>query len=153
MKRTTRCIAWLLAVCFLAGGCTAAPPTKLPETTASEPAEVWEEGYISTLTQEVSYGDAEGNPLGTLPRGSVVEYQTEEDGRTALFLNGERVYLLDQDARIVADPADIIPAHKRYVRTAVNLPRAMAGESFLPRTKSFGFRTGKCWSLSVARIS
>lgn len=121
MKRTTRCIAWILAVCLLAGGCTAAPPTKLPETTASEPAEVWEAGYISTIAQEAAYGDAEGNPLGTLPRGTSVEYQTEEDGRNAIFLNGERVYLLDQEARIVADPADIIPVHTRYVRTAVNL--------------------------------
>ena len=121
MKRTTRCIAWLLAVCILAGGCTAAPPAKLPETTASEPAEVWDAGYISTLAQEAAYGDGEGNLLGTILRGSMVEYQTEEDGRTALFLNGERVYLLDQEARIVADPADIIPVHTRYVRTAVNL--------------------------------
>ena len=61
MKRTTRCIAWLLAVCILAGGCTAAPPTKLPETTASEPEVHWESGYISTMEQEAAYGDAEGN--------------------------------------------------------------------------------------------
>ena len=121
MKRTTRCIAGLLAVCFLAGGCTAAPPTKLPETTASEPEVHWESGYISTLEQEAAYGDGEGNLLGTILRGSMVEYQTEEDGRTALFLNGERVYLLDQEARIVADPADIIPTHTLYVRTALNL--------------------------------
>ena len=121
MKRTIRCIAWLLAVCLLAGGCTAVPPTKLPETTASEPEVYWESGYISTLEQEAAYGDGEGNLLGTLPRGSMVEYQTEEAGRTALCLNGETVYLLDQDARIVADPADIIPVHTRYVRTAVNL--------------------------------
>ena len=121
MKRTTRCIAWLLAVCLLAGGCTAAPPTKLPETTASEPEVHWESGYISTLEQEAAYGDGEGNLLGTILRGSMVDYQTEEDGRTALFLNGERVYLLDQEAWIVADPADIIPVHTRYVRTAVNL--------------------------------
>ena len=121
MKRVTRCIAWLLAVCLLAGGCTAAPPTKLPETTASEPEVHWESGYISTLEQEAAYGDGEGNLLGTILRGSMVDYQTEEDGRTALFLNGERVYLLDQEAWIVADPADIIPVHTRYVRTAVNL--------------------------------
>ena len=121
MKKTIRCIAWLLAVCLLAGGCTAAPPTKLPETIASEPEVHWESGYISTLEQEAAYGDGEGNLLGTILRGSMVEYQTEEDGRTALFLNGERVYLLDQEAWIVADPADIIPVHTRYVRTAVNL--------------------------------
>lgn len=121
MKKTIRCIAWLLAVCLLAGGCTAAPPTKLPETTASEPEVHWESGYISTLEQEAAYGDGDGNLLGTILRGSMVEYQTEEDGRTALFLNGERVYLLDQEAWIVADPADIIPAHTRYVRTALNL--------------------------------
>ena len=121
MKKTIRCIAGLLAVFLLAGGCTAAPPTKLPETTASEPEVHWESGYISTLEQEAAYGDGEGNLLGTILRGSMVEYQTEEDGRTALFLNGERVYLLDQEAWIVADPADIIPVHTRYVRTAVNL--------------------------------
>ena len=121
MRRTTRCIAWLLAVCILAGGCTAAPPTKLPETTASEPEVHWESGYISTLEQEAAYGDAEGNLLGTILRGSMVEYQSEGDGRTAICLSGERVYLLDQEARIVADPADIIPVHTRYVRTAVNL--------------------------------
>ena len=91
MKKTIRCIAWLLAVCLLAGGCTAAPPTKLPETIASEPEVHWESGYISTLEQEAAYGDGEGNLLGTILRGSMVEYQTEEDGRTALFLNAERV--------------------------------------------------------------
>ena len=121
MKRKTRRIAWLLAVCLLAGGCSAPQKPDIPTTTASEPAEVWEEGYISTLEQEAAYGDAEGNPLGTLPRGALVEYQTEEDGRTAICLSGERVYLLDQEARIVSDPADIIPAHTLYVRTAVNL--------------------------------
>ena len=121
MKRKTRRMAWLLAVCLLAGGCSTPQKPDIPETTASEPAEVWEEGYISTLEQEAAYGDAEGNPLGTLPRGTLVEYQTGADGRTELCINGERVCLLDQEARIVADPAEIIPAHTLYVRTAVNL--------------------------------
>ena len=121
MKRKTRRMAWLLAMCLLAGGCSTPQKPDIPETTASEPAEVWEEGFISTLEQEAAYGDAEGNPLGTILRGALVEYQTEDDGRTAICLNGERVYLLDQEAGIVADPADIIPAHTLYVRTAVNL--------------------------------
>ena len=121
MKRKTRRMAWLLAVCLLAGGCGAPQKADVPTTTASEPVVLWESGYISALSQEAAYGDAEGNPLGTLTRGTPVEYQTEEDGRTAICLSGERVYLLDQEARIVADPADIVPAHTQYVRTAVNL--------------------------------
>ena len=126
MKHTKRTgAALLLAACLLSGGCAPAGTPDIPESTAqtapSEPAQKSETGYISTRSLEAAYGDADGIMLGTLPRGTRIEYITEPDGRTAILWDGQRVYLLDGQAQIVSDPADIIPRHTLYVRTAVNL--------------------------------
>lgn len=115
--------AWLLSVCLFAAGCSHAQPpqtSEIPETTiATEPAKQWLTGYISAMTPEVSYCGPDGQTLGTLLRGTAVEYELDADGRAAVNLGGGTVYL--QDAEIVADPADVVPAHTLYVRTAVNL--------------------------------
>jgi len=143
--------AWLLTVSVLMGGCcfldapgssesTAAPtiPTELPTTAETEPpttAETepphhWETGYISTLCLEATYCDEEGTPLGTLLRGTQVEYEVTSEGRLLLCLEGDIVYL-QEDATIVTDVARVIPAHTLYVRTAVNL-RDLDGRLLAP---------------------
>ena len=126
MKHTKRTgAALVLAACLLTGGCAQPGSQPIFESTAqtapSEPAQKLESGYISTRSLEAAYGDAEGVMLGTLPRGTRIEYITEPDGRAAILWDGQSVYLLDGQAQIVSDPADIIPRHTLYVRTAVNL--------------------------------
>ena len=111
-------LGWVLA-CMLISGCSDPVKPEIPETTASEPVVQTEVGYVAGLQPEAVYCDAEGNPLGTLPRGTRVEYLTEADGRYGILLNDGTVYL--SDGALVADPEDVIPAHTLYVRTAVNL--------------------------------
>ena len=95
------------------------PPT---ETTAAptEPPHQWVTGYVASLSPDAAYHDEEGLPLGTLLRGSQVEYEIAPDGTIAVLLENRIVYLRE-DASIVSDPADVIPTHTLYVRTAVNL--------------------------------
>lgn len=107
----------ILAVCLLAG-CSHAPEASVT-TSPTETAPTWETGYISTLDLEAAYCDAEGVILGTLLRGTPVEYEPAPDGRNAIHLDGGVVYL--QEGSIVPDPAEAIPVHTLYVRTAVNL--------------------------------
>lgn len=98
----------------------ASDPTETPtvETTVPEPE--WETGYISTLELNAAYCDEEGAPLGTLPRGTQVEYVITSEGTTRMRLDGVIGYL-QEGAAVVSDAADVIPAHQLYVRTAVNL--------------------------------
>ena len=93
--------------------------TEPSATAPTEPPHQWETGYIAALTLEATYCDEEGTPLGTLPRGTQVEYENASDGSLAILLDDEIVYL--QEADIVSDPADVIPDHTLYVRTALNL--------------------------------
>lgn len=131
----------LLALCVLAVGCgrwdppagpetgvttvptepieTTVPETTVPETT--EPPRLWETGYISTRSLEAVYCDEEGTPLGTLLRGTQVEYELTPEGTVTILLEDAIVYLQEGEAAIVSDPADVIPVHTLYVRTAVNL--------------------------------
>ena len=143
-------VAWILAVSVLAGGCgfqgtqngngettvvttapteapttepTEAPTTEAtepPTTVATEPEHHWETGFVATLGLEAAYCDEEGTPLGTLLRGTLVEYELTSDGKILVLVN-ETVGYLQEDASVAADYADIIPAHTLYVRTAVNL--------------------------------
>ena len=87
-------LGWVLA-CMLIGGCGDPVEPEIPETTASQPVVQTEVGYVAGLAQEAVYCDAEGNPLGTLTRGSRVEYLTEADGRHGILLNDGTVYLSD----------------------------------------------------------
>lgn len=118
-------ILWLLAVAVLASGCSRPETPDQQETTAAtdatEPAHLWETGYIAGLGLEAAYCDADGAPLGTLVRGTQVEYERTPEGKLAILLEDTVVYLQEGAEAIVSDPADIIPGHTLYVRTAVNL--------------------------------
>ena len=100
------------------------PPTTQPPTTQPtlppDPTELWETGLIASLEQEIQYNDSEGVPLGTLARGAQVKYEVNADGKTEILWEGITGFLPDE-AYIVADAADLIPAHTQYIRTAVNL--------------------------------
>lgn len=128
-------LAFFLAISVLAGGCgrmgtpgvtegtVAALPsthTEAPTVAETEPPHQWETGYIAGLSPDAAYCDEEGMPLGTLLRGTPVEYETTPDGRLAILL-GDTIVYLHEGASVVSDPAHIIPEHTLYVRTAVNL--------------------------------
>jgi len=147
----TAVIASILAVCVLASGYSrinnpgepeptaAALPTLQTETTAAAetepapppetepvqpvetaPAHQWETGYLAGRRPDSAYCDGEGMILGTLPRGTEVKYEITPDGKYTI-LSGDTVAYLQAGATVVSDPANIIPAHTLYVRTAVNL--------------------------------
>ena len=137
-------ILWMLIVAVMAGGCRFLPtiqpeddpvpsvssePTNAPtlpeptEETTTEPTEPphnWKTGYIAATTTEAMYTDDSGTPLGTLLRGTQVEFEQNGSGKTTLLLE-DAVVCLAEDAYVVTDPAEVIPAHTLYVRTAVNL--------------------------------
>ena len=134
----------VLAIAVMAGGCQFLPtiphndstvpsatveptetptvpaPTEEPTTEPTEPPHNWEIGYIATANPEATYTDADGTPLGVLSRGTQVDYELDPNGGTTLLL-GETIVYLQSDAWVVTDPAEVIPAHTLYVRTAVNL--------------------------------
>ncbi|MBR5011402.1 MAG: hypothetical protein IKY12_02480, partial [Clostridia bacterium] len=89
-------------------------------TASLDPTAKWRFGYVASLDHEVAYTDENGNPLGTLTRGSKVKFNAGTDGRTEIFTEGSRGYL-QEGAFIANNIADVIPAHTLYVRTAVNL--------------------------------
>ena len=129
-------IIWILAISVLVSRCSPSedpndsestattvltkPTTEAPTTAETEPPHLWETGYVATGNLDAAYCDEEGTPLGTLLRGTQVEYEVTPSGRFLLQLDGTTAYLMD-GASIVSDPADVIPAHTLYVRTAVNL--------------------------------
>ena len=95
---------------------TTVPPT----TVVTEPPHNWITGYVSTLNPDAAYCDEDGTVLGTLTRGTQVEYEMDAEGRCTILL-GDTIVYLGEDGAIVADAAQIIPEHTLYVRTAVNL--------------------------------
>ena len=103
---------------------TSPAPTQPTEPTEStepvDPTENWETGFVATLGLETAWYDADGAQLGMLPRGAQVKYEIDGEGKTAVLFNG-RIGYLQEEASVVSDPADIIPVHSLYVRTAVNL--------------------------------
>lgn len=131
-------IAWLLMLSVLCGGCclpeipgctestestmptVPAESTEAPAPVETEPPQQWETGYIASLTPEAAYCDENGTPLGTLLRGTQVEYTLTPQGLLSIR-SGDSVVYLQEGASVVADPADIISQHTLYVRTAVNL--------------------------------
>ena len=137
MIRLLIVLACIFAVAIMASGCQLLPtvndtettaatempteaPTEAPATEATEPPHNWQTGLIAVMRHEASYYDEDGVFLGALPRGTQVEYERTPDGKTALLLDDTIVYL-QEGAAWVSDPADVIPAHTLYVRTAVNL--------------------------------
>ena len=86
----------------------------------TDPAYKWKTGFIATIGLTAEYYDENGVSLGTLTRGTQVNYRTTSDALTEILTDGT-VGFLDEGTSIVSDIADIIPAHTLYVRTAVNL--------------------------------
>lgn len=93
---------------------------KTQPTEPADPTEAWKTGYIAARSNDAPYYDGEGAPLGTLPRGTQVKYETDAQGITQILFDGV-IGHLGEEAAVAADPADIIPAHGLYVKTAVNL--------------------------------
>ena len=98
------------------------PPvyTEAPASAPAEPPIQWKTGYLSSLEPEIAYYHEDGTPLGTLLRGTQVEYEITPDGQITILL-GDTVASLQKGAAVVADIADVIPTHTLYVRTAMNL--------------------------------
>jgi len=158
-------LIWLLALSLLAGGCglshgqqdaATAPvssvPTQIPTTVPTEPPRQWETGYIAALSPEAGYCDGEGMLLGTLFRGTQVEYDITPDGRFELNLGDSTAYLRE-GASIVPEAADVISGHTLYIRTAVNL-RDMEGR-LLPAFAEKGAAaevTGYDWLYEDGRV-
>jgi len=124
-------VAWILAIAIIVGGqllpkketpnnSGTANPNPQQSTQTPEPAPKWETGYIAALNPQIQYCDAEGTPIGTLLRGTQVEYTLQADGKTVIRVDGTEG-CLPEGASVVRDPSEIIPAHTLYVRTAVNL--------------------------------
>ena len=103
-------------------------------TTSTEPTDPpppnWVPGYISGMELEVAYYDEAGTELGTLIRGTQVEYEIQPDGRIKVLVNETEGYLQD-GAAVVDDAAAVIPAHTLYVRSTVNL-RDVEGRLLAP---------------------
>lgn len=101
----------------------AAVPTEPeePETTEpTEPEHHWESGFIGASGLAVEICDEEGTVISMLTRGTPVEYEKLPDGRIQILADGV-IGWLQEDAYIVSQAADAVPAHTQYVRTAVNL--------------------------------
>ena len=105
-------------------------PTTEPTTAPTEPPIVWQPGFVSALDLSTALCDAEGTPLGTLIRGTQIEYAVTDEGKTVICYEGEEGFL-QEGASVVTDPAQAIPAHTLYVRTAVNL-RDVNGKLLAP---------------------
>lgn len=95
---------------------TTVPPT----TVVTEPPHHWVTGYISTLNSDADYCDEAGTALGTLTRGTQVQYEITQEGKISLLL-GDTIVYLDEAAVVVTEPDEVIPEHTLFVRTAVNL--------------------------------
>ena len=119
-------LAVLAALWFLDRQDVGLPPlstsqatTQPTETVApTEPPILWETGYLASPEPLIPYIDETGNPLGTLPRGTQVEYTRTPEGKI-LIRKGETTGYVT--CTIANDPASVIPEHTLYVRTAVNL--------------------------------
>ena len=125
MKKEIILIVLLVAV--LLAGClpleTETPATIPTEQTqpttqvTTEPAPVIETGFLAGLSEEIPYCDENGTVLGTLLRGTQVDYIVLESGVQQLQLADGTAYL--QEGSIVSDETQVIPTHTLYVRTAV----------------------------------
>ena len=127
-------LACLLGFAVLAGkymqtqaepGAATVPVAQSEETQPTqpqptEPDHQWETGYLTAMGADVVYYDANGTFLGMLLRGTQVEYEIQPDGAIGILVEDQIGYL-QEGAGVVADPAQIIPAHTLYVRTGVNL--------------------------------
>ena len=130
MNITKKIIACLLAIFLLTGTLLACAqqkdtgetkPTKPVESTPDEPpAPNWQMGYVSTSELTFTYHDENGATVGTLTRGTPIQYEPMKDGRTKILVD-DTVRYLTITTNVVADPALIIPDHTLFIRSAVNL--------------------------------
>ena len=95
-------------------------PTEPPTTVLTEPPHCWQAGYIAAMETEAAYLDESGQVLGTLLRGTPVEYEITDQGLISLLLEDTIVFLAPE-AAVVTDPALAVPEQSLFVRTAVNL--------------------------------
>ena len=101
---------------------TAAPSesTQAPTTVVTEPPHNWVTGYISSLNADASYCDEDGEILGTLIRGTQIQYEITAEGQIAILLDDTIVYP-GAETTVVEDPAEVIPTNNLFVRTTANL--------------------------------
>lgn len=85
-----------------------------------ESAPQWKTGYLASIENTVEYFDGDGTSLGTLSRGTEVQYESLSDGTIEILLEG-KVCTLQEGASVAEDVALVVPAQTLYVRTAVNL--------------------------------
>ena len=102
--------------------------TTIPTTTQAvpeptEPEKEWEIGFLAGMDVNITYCDTDGIVLGTLPRGTQVQYAINDEEKTELMV-GDKVCLLQDGAYVASTAEDIVPAHTLYVRTAVNIRTA-----------------------------
>ena len=95
-------------------------PTAEPTQAPTEPPLVWSTGFVATTGLSADYCSADGATLGTLLRGTEVEYAETPGGKIALRVNGVEAFL-QEGASIASDVNECVPEHTLYVRTALNL--------------------------------
>ena len=113
-----RTVTLLLAISLLLGGClpagvedeTTLLPTTIETTVETEPPHHWETGYIAGMSLDAEFFDEAGSPLGTLIRGTQVEYEITDAGQITVLLDDAIVYLAE-GACVVSHPAQVIPPH------------------------------------------
>lgn len=119
-------VIWFNANPGVPGGTTpttSAPttePTQAPTAAPTEPPLVWSTGFVATTGLAADYCGEDGAALGTLIRGTEVEYAQTPDGKIAVRVNGVEGFL-QEGASIASDVIESVPEHTLYVRTALNL--------------------------------
>ena len=79
-------------------------------------------GYLAATGSEVEVFTAEGNPAGSLPRGTEIEYSADEPGQDGVitFTFGGLERSVPEDA-VEDDITRVVREQTLYVRTAVNM--------------------------------
>ncbi len=127
-KKITMIIGCVLAAVLAVGGIVLAcigsagntDPTETQPTDPTQPPKIWSAGFVAAVSPKAAYYDSEGNQLGTLLRGTPVEYFVTPEGKTEIRI-GDVVACLQEGASAAEDVASVIPAHTLYVRSVVNL--------------------------------
>ena len=93
-----------------------------PEPEPEEPTVVLTKGYLASESREVEVFSTDGNPAGSLPRGTEIEYNAEDPGPEGFiaFAIGSLERCVPADA-VEDDISKIVREKTLYVRTAVNM--------------------------------
>ena len=84
------------------------------------PVIAWQVGYIASGDPSVVYYRADGTSVGTLTRGTQVEYLSGSSGIYQIRYNGISAHL-EKNASVVDSLDKIVPEHTKYIKSAVNL--------------------------------